>query len=361
MIKIFMIGMSTDKGGVESYIANLCGCLDERKYEITYCLPEMVIDGERWICPANRHDYIKYRAFWKKFYKENHFDVLYMNTCDIVSIDQLKFAKAAGIPVRIIHSHSTANQQGIGRKMSLFHRLSEKTSRENLHRYATHLFACSKSAGDWMFDGRDYRIIKNGIKMEKYGFNPDSRSQIRKKLGIENEELIGVIGRLDPQKNPLFSVDIAEAMVSKKPNAKIVFIGDGELRAEVESRIAEKNIKSNVIMTGAINNVNEWLSAIDCILMPSLFEGLPFALVEAQAAGLHCVVSSAVSEDANLTGLVEYLNLDESTEKWAETALSAAKKERVETQQKLVEAGYSIEDTAKTVSVIIENSVNKIS
>ncbi|MGN0572521.1 MAG: glycosyltransferase [Acutalibacteraceae bacterium] len=359
MIKIFMIGMSTDKGGVEAYIANLCSCLDKRKYEITYCWPEMVIDGKRWICPANRHNYIKYRAFWKKFYRENRFDVLYMNTCDVVSIDQLKFAKMAGIPVRIIHSHSTANQQEVGQKMSLFHRLSEKSSRANLHRYATHLFACSKSAGDWMFDGRDYRIIKNGISMEKYGFNPDNRSKIRKNHGIENEALIGVVGRLDPPKNPLFSVDIAEATVSKNPNAKIVFIGDGELRAEVENRIAEKNIKDNVILTGAVDNVNEWLSAIDCILMPSLFEGLPFALVEAQAAGLHCVVSSAVSDEANITGLVEYLDLDESTEKWAETALSAAKKERVDNTRQLIDAGYSIAETAKAVSEIIENSLGK--
>ena len=119
MIRFFMVGMSADKGGVEAFISNLCDNLPE-KFEVIYCLPHMEFDGKIWDCPPNRHNYIRYWKFWTRFFKENHFDALYYNTCDIVSIDMLRFAKAAGVPVRIIHAHSTSNQT----KLTMFHQLT---------------------------------------------------------------------------------------------------------------------------------------------------------------------------------------------------------------------------------------------
>ena len=93
MIRVFMVGMSTDKGGVEAYISNLSGFLSDENYEIVYSWPVMEVKGKTWVCPRNRHNYYKYAKFWKRFFKENHFDVVYYNTCDIVSVDMLKFAK----------------------------------------------------------------------------------------------------------------------------------------------------------------------------------------------------------------------------------------------------------------------------
>lgn len=356
MIRIFMVGYSENKGGVEAYIINLNENMDHEKYEVIYNMPEMIIDGKKWVRPKNRHNYLKYRSFWKRFYKENHFDVLYLNTCDVVSIDALKFAKAAGIPIRIIHAHNSGNQQGIEHKMSLFHRLSEKFSRKNLHKYATHYFACSKVAGDWMFDGREYRVVQNGINTNKYRFNKENRDKCRKMLGICNEELIGCIGRLSPQKNPLFTVEIASKIIEKNPSAKVVMIGGGELFDDVNKIIKKKGLERKVILTGAVDNVNEWMSAIDCLLMPSLFEGLPFVLIEAQAAGLPCIVSSTVSEEANITGLVEYVSLEENSEEWTEKVLLACKKVRIDCTQQLIDSGYSIGDTAKIVSNIINEA-----
>jgi len=358
MIRVFMVGYSENKGGVEAYIKNLCEHLDRDKYEFIYTRSEMVIDGKKWVRPTNRHNYIKYYTFWKKIFRENHFDVLYFNTCDIVSIDVLRFAKKADIPIRIIHSHSTGNQQGIEQKMNLFHQLSEKLSRKSLHKYATHMFACSQVAGDWMFDGRTYRVIKNGIQLSKYRFNENYRQKLRNLYGYNDEILVGIVGRLSPEKNPFFTVKILETLL-KKEGVRAVFVGDGEQRAEVENSVTEAGLSQKVRFVGAVDNVNEWMSTLDCLLMPSLFEGLPFVLVEAQAAGLSCIVSSAVSEEANLTGLVEYVDLKESTEVWADKILAACVNEIPDTTQQLIDAGYSIEDTAKTVSKIIEQSIEK--
>lgn len=357
MIRVFMIGYSENKGGVESYITNLASNLSKSEFEIIYSMPEMSIDGKMWRCPRNRHNYLLYRLFWKRFYNETGIDVVYYNVCDVVSIDQLRFAKAAGVPVRIIHSHSTGNQQGIEKKLSLFHRLSEKQSRRVLDRYATHFLACSEVAGKWMFDGRSFTVIKNGISLPKYRYSEAHREKIRAQIHAGMGKLVGIIGRVSPPKNPLFTVQILEQYLRAHPDDAAVFVGDGELREETEKAVREAGLAERVRFVGAVDNVNEWMSAVDCLLMPSLFEGLPFVLVEAQAAGLPCVVSSAVSEEANLSGELKYVGLDEPLSVWAEAVEQAVNRPRYDAEQKLIAAGYSIEDSAKEVTELIENAL----
>ena len=358
MIRIFMVGFSPNKGGVESYIVNLTEQLDSSEFEVILEMPEMIIDGKTWKRPKNRHNYIKYFLFWKKFFSENHFDVLYLNTCDIVSIDDLMFAKSAGIPVRIIHSHSTGNQQAIGRQLSLFHQLMEKHNRKTLDKYATHLFACSKEAGEWMFDGRPFEVIKNGVCLSKYVFSDYYRINLRKRYEFDNAKIIGVIGRISPVKNPLFAIRIIEELSKTEPYIYAVFLGDGELKPQAEAAVNEASLESVVSFMGAVDNVNEWLSAIDVLLMPSLFEGMPFVLVEAQAAGLPCVVSDAVSPEANITGCIHYVGLGEPISEWVHNILDAFNKSRQNNNAVLINSGYSIEDTANKVSEIIKSEIN---
>lgn len=350
MIRVFMIGMSTDKGGVESYIKNLCEHLDPREFEVIYSWPEMEIEGKKWIQPSNRHNYIKYIHFWHRFFKENRFDVIYYNTCDIVSVDLLKFAKRAEVPIRIIHSHNTDTQF----KKKWFHHITEKNNRKNIGNIATNLLACSEEAGRWMFGKNEFVVIKNGIDLKKYSYNIQFRDECRRKLGLDKEYLIGCVGRLDLQKNPLMSVDIMKQISMVNEMTKFIVIGDGELKEQVEQSIKAKEIEDKVIMLGARDDVNKWYSALDCLIMPSLFEGLPFTLVEAQAAGLPCVVSSTVSDKANLTGLIRYVSLEEELEVWANKVLEECQNERKDVAQQLKGAGYSITDTTEHVSKIIK-------
>lgn len=350
-----MVGMSTDRGGVESYIANLAAHLNSEEFQIVYDWPEIIVDGVIWKRPANRHNYFKWRQFWTKFFQTNHFDCLYMNACDIVSIDLLRFGRAAGIPVRILHSHSSGIQQGITQGLSLFHRICEWHSRKVLHKYATHLLACSQVAGEWMFDGRPFQIIKNGIDLDKYAYHDESRSKCRGMFNIDKDvPLIGCIGRLDPPKNPLRSVEIAKKILLMQPDAEVVFVGDGEMRSAVRQKVAEAGLENKILFAGAVDNVNEWMSAVDCLMMPSLFEGLPFVLVEAQAAGLSCIVSSAVSKEADLTGLLKFISLEASSETWAKEISAHCSRKRPDTRRQLAEAGYSIKDSVKAIEKIFQ-------
>ncbi len=347
-----MIGYSGNKGGVETYIDQLTAALPQ--YDIIYSLPVMMIDGKVWRRPTNRHHYLSYRLFWHRFFRENHFDVLYYNTCDVVSIDMLRFAKKAGIPIRIIHSHNSGIQQAIGTKLSFFHRLTEQYNRKVLDRYATHFFACSRVAGDWMFGGRPYTVIKNGIRISEYSYSEEKRKTIRKSLGLKDELLVGIIGRLSLSKNPSFSVKVLQTVIQKDPTANAVFLGDGELRQQAVKAVHDAGICDRVRFLGNVDNVNEWMSALDVLLMPSLFEGLPFVLVESQAGSLPCVVSSAVSKEADLTGLIRFVSLEETAETWAECILQCRTQPRFDTKQCLIEAGYSIENTARIVSSILQ-------
>ena len=195
--------------------------------------------------------------------------------------------------------------------------------------------------------------------ISKYKYSDVKRENCSSYLKTKKRKLIGCVGRLDPQKNPLFTLKIMEAVKEIDSDTAFVFVGDGELREALNAEIKKLHLENCVYLLGNRNDVNEWYSAFDCLLMPSLFEGFPFVLVEAQAAGLPCVVSSAVSEETNLTGLVEFVGLDDSVETWASKILNACEKGRKDTAKELIDAGYSIENTARTVSNIIEKYLER--
>jgi glycosyltransferase involved in cell wall biosynthesis len=207
-----------------------------------------------------------------------------------------------------------------------------------------------------MFGNRNFDVIKNGIELKKYEFNEIYRNECRAELDFKNSKIIGCIGRLDPEKNLSFSIDVFKHLLNKEPNSTLIFIGDGELKAELQNEVISKGLSEKIKFLGARNDVYKWLSAIDCLLMPSFFEGLPFVLVEAQASGLPCLVSSTVSSDANITGLVEYMDLETDKQQWADKLIELSKKERVDTTDMLISSGYAIESTAAFVSKIIDTA-----
>ena len=282
MKRIFMVGYSGNKGGVETYIDQLTKALPE--YEFILSLPEMTIDGINWHRPPNRHQYFRYRRFWHRFFRENRFDAVYYNACDIVSIDMLRFAKHAGVPVRIIHSHCTENQQFINKRRSLPHLVSEQINRKTLDCFVTHLLACSENAGRWMFGNRKYTVISNGIDPDKYRYRKEARKAIREQYGLGNHLLVGIVGRLSAQKNPAFALKILEALFWIEPSACAVFAGDGELREKTMEEARKAGIQDRILFPGAVDNVAEWMSAVD-VLLWSTTAGLAAFLIAAGCGG----------------------------------------------------------------------------
>lgn len=364
MIKVLVIGYSNNKGGVETFIKNVFTNMnrDNMEFHFTTSQPignnyEVLLESGAIIHDVieNRHNPIKYYKFWTKFFKENKFDVIYYNTCDIVSIDMLIFAKKAGVNTRIIHSHSS----GIQFELNAFHKIEERCSRRMLKKYVTNFWACSDVAGRWMFGNRKYKIIKNGINLERFHFNETLRNKKRQEFKLTDEDkVIVLVGRIEDVKDPLRALNIIEQYSLIRKNIKLFYVGTGVLEDTLKNEISNKNL-NNVSVLGSRDDVAEIMMASDVFLMTSKFEGLPFVLVEAQATGLPCVVIDNVSSESKITDLVEFVEKDADLDIWA-SKLDAALSRKIDREDYsaiVANEGFDIRNTAKMIEDFIKKNV----
>lgn len=259
---------------------------------------------------------------------------------DCLSSVILKSAKKNGVPVRIAHSHSSSQDKNLKYLIKLWYK-------RLIPKYATNLFACGKDAGDWMFGGANYRIINNAIAAKENVYNMQRREIIRAELGLNDAFVIGLTARFVASKNHSFLLDIFSAVVVMDASAKLLLIGDGDLRADIEKKAEGLGLSDKIIMTGIRTDVPDLLQAMDAFVIPSLYEGLPLASVEAQAAGLPCFISDKMPIECKKTDLVQQLSLSDSPETWAKAILNTKCMERRDTYQEIVDAGFDIESNAK--------------
>lgn len=357
--KIMVLGMSPNVGGVETYIMNWLRRVDQAKYEfyfpyhkkIAYKEELIKLGGKLIKLEATRHSPIKYYTKLKSIFEQYDFHAVYYNTCDIMSMDMIMMGKKCEVPVRIIHSHNSANIN----PPNLFHRFTENWCRKHLDQYATHLLACSEIAGNWMFDGRSFEVIKNGIDTNKFKFDEKTRNVIRDKMNLTHKFVVGFVGSLWEQKNPLFLIDVFQEVQKRKENAVLMIVGDGELKGQMQIKVEQACIADKVIFMGVCSNVNEIMSAMDCFLLPSKFEGLPFVLVEAQSNGLPCITSTNVSKESNITGEVCYLALEEELSIWTDSIIGKRMEHSRDKYSTIIkERNYDIVSTVKRLEEIFD-------
>lgn len=357
--RVMVLGMSPNVGGVETYIMNWLRNINHDKYEfyfpyyneIAYKEELIAMGGILLKLDVSRHNPIKYIKYIGNIFKHYKFDAVYYNTCDIMSMDMIMFGKKYGVPVRIIHSHNSANIV----KPNLLHTITEKWCRKNLDKYATKLLACSDVAGKWMFDNRKFEIVNNGINIQQRSFNSDVRVKMRKKLNINDNLVFGFVGSLWEQKNPLFLIELFSKIYAIENNAVLLIVGDGVLRTEMEEMTKQYVIEHAVKFLGIRSDVAELMSAMDRFLLPSKFEGLPFVLVEAQASGLPCITSTNVSKESDISGEVLFLDLELGANYWAEMAINHVMKfDREDYGEIISNKGYDIKSTVKKIEGYLE-------
>ena len=291
---------------------------------------------------------IKANIAYYKFFKSHDYKIVYADTENALRAVHLLMARLAGVPVRVLHSHNT--------QLQTRSRVSHFIARALRHLFrfsATHYFACSDLAAQWLFPPsvcrkKNYTVLQNGVNLNQFRFNPQVRSQLRAKLGIrDNQLLLGHVGRFMPQKNHGFLLEIFAAVAEKKPEARLMLIGDGAHRADAERKAAELGITGKVLFIGSVENVSDYLQAMDMFVMPSLFEGLPVTGIEAQAASLPCIFSDTITRELGITDLAEYLPIDEGVSPWVNRICCAdAASLRRDVENQIVRAGYSIDHTA---------------
>ena len=191
-------------------------------------------------------------------------------------------------------------------------------------------------------------MLNNAINAKKFVFCREARQQMRNDLHLsDNTVVIGHVGRFVEAKNHLFLIDVFADVHRRNPDSVLLLVGDGELRPSIEAAIQENRLQDSVILAGVQSEVAPYYQAMDVFVFPSLYEGLPVSVVEAQAAGLHCCVSSNVPSDAAITDLVEFIPLEYGAERWAEIAINRAQEPRENMLHAIQSAGFDVASTAK--------------
>ena len=327
MKRLLCIVNTMDTGGAETFLMKVYRALDKSKYQIDFCISSKTpgfydeeiksLGGHFFFAPLKSVDPIgNFVGIYKLVKSQKYMSVMRMSA-HALSVLELLAAKMAGAEKVILRSTNTQNAGG--RKSRLLHSMFAFMPKivPNVK------IAPSVAAAEFEFGKRAVakgkgRIINNAIPLDQYVFSEETRASVRQEYGIENKFVIGNVGRFSEQKNHLFLIDIFAEIVKENQNAILMLVGDGELRAKIEDKIEKLGLQGNVILTGVKSNVNELLMSMDVIAFPSLYEGMPNVIIEAQATGLNCVISDTITKEANVTGCVKYLGLAEGAAKWAE-------------------------------------------
>ena len=219
--------------------------------------------------------------------------------------------------------------------------------------FANVRIAPSVEAAEFMFGKNCIKkgkaqLVHNSLDTTLYSFDLESRNQLRKEFNIsEKEILIGHIGRFNHQKNHIFLIEIFKKYLKLNPRAKLVLVGDGELRSSIIEKVAECEISDSVIFTGVRKDVPQLLSAFDLFLFPSFYEGMPNTVIEAQSTGLHCIISDSITKDVNVTDLVSFVSLNNDSSVWANKIAEVQngnKQNRKQFHTIMKQKGYDISD-----------------
>lgn len=359
--RVLILDTVMDRGGAETMTMNYFRNMDRTKitydflvhrdYKAEYEDEIISMGGQIYrICPPYPQNWFKYIRSIKKIFKEHpEYRIIHCNMMEL-GYPAYMAAKKCGIPVRICHAHIAPDKVNITVKSIIRSIYKSKMKRE-----ITHKFACGKDAAKWVFGENnisDVVYIKNAIDSDKYKYRPEIASEVRKEFDLGDRFVVGHVGRFFLQKNHSFIVEIFRCIAQMDDKAVLMLVGGGELddaiMNQTKNAIKIAGLSDRVIFTGVRSDVDRLIQAFDVFILPSLFEGFPVVLVEAQAAGLKCVISDTVSSECDITGNIESISLNEDASFWAERILSYKKSYKKEDmQQTIIDAGYDIHSNAK--------------
>ena len=353
-IKVLVLDTVMDRGGAETMMMNYLRNMDRSKVQLDFMVNrEYKADYEDEIkelggkiyrmCPMYPQNFGKYKRQIREFLKAHpEYQIIHSNL-EERSYFALKEAKKLNIPVRISHSHNAPKGFDLKSIVRYYFRARLKPQ-------VTHMFTCGLEAGDWLYgkENRDKFIMQNNaIDAKAYEYNEEIEKKMRKEFDLEGKFVIGHVGRFFPQKNHSFLIDIFNEVHKKDKDAILMLVGGGELKEEIENKVKSLGLENYVRFTGVRSDVNNIMQCFNVFILPSLFEGLPVTMVEAQAAGLKCIISDKVPKQCDITGNVQVIPLEKSPEKWAEEILKYKDNYKKESMyEKIVEAKFDIKENA---------------
>ena len=355
-IRILHVIGKMDRAGAETLIMNLYRNINRGKVQFDFVVhsqkegdydQEIKSLGGRIFympnySPAN---IIGYKRAWNEFLKKNHeYKIIHGHLGSVASI-YLGVAKKYGL-FTIAHSHNTYSKFSI---KQLTYQISSYPTRY----IADYFFACSAAAGRERYGSKvirrkNYKILANAIQFDDFEYSENTRKKVRNSLGIRGKFVVGHVGRFNTQKNHEFLIEIFREIRKKKDNAVLLLVGVGEEQSKIYNKVEKYGMLEDVKFLGLRDDIPQLLQAFDIFLFPSMYEGLPVALIEAQAASLPCVVSSVITEEVDIKAdLIGFVTLDSSLAVWADKVIAFGNKERKSTRNSIEKSGYNIIEVAK--------------
>ena len=362
MKRVLCIIGGMNAGGAETFLMKVYRRLDKTKYQIDFAVVnDGVYDAEIQsaggrifhITPKTKGPIKNFNGIRQLVKREKYEYVLRVSQHSLSALELLA-AKLGGAKIRIFRSSNT-NVVSDSRMEKLLHRVFIYMPRL----FANVRIAPSTEAAEFMYGKNCIKkkkavLLHNGLDLTLFRYNESARKRIREELNIaEDAVIIGHVGRFYSQKNHEFLLDIYDSIHKKNSHTKLMLVGTGELENEIRAKVDRLGLNDSVIFTGVRSDVPDLLSAMDVFVFPSFYEGMPNAVIEAQAAGLPCVIADTITKEADITGLVSYLALSQPADAWAQAALDQVSAERQDTEKLFREQKYDIESVVSQFTQII--------
>lgn len=349
-------------GGAETFLMKIYRNIDKEKYQFDFIVSVKEkgfyndeiesLDGRIYYVPPKSKSFVKSFLGIRKIVKEQKYKyVIRVNEHSLSTLDLIA-AKLGGAKILIMRS-SNAGTAG-GKTNKILHRIFKFLPKiiPNVKIAPSSEAACYTFGKKQLNKGK-VKILHNAIPYEDFIFNQDIRNKMRKDLNIEDKLVIGHIGRFNEQKNHKFLVDIFEKIKEENKNAILLLVGKGNLENEIKKQVEELNLNDSVIFLGIRKDIPQLLMAMDIFVFPSLYEGMPNTVIEAQATGLKCIISDIITKEANITGLVNYVSINNTASEWKNIITENLNYKREDMSKIFKEKGYDIRDVSKKFIDII--------
>lgn len=353
MIRVLHFIPAYDIGGVESLIMSLYRNVDKSRVQFDFLVEtqewleefnEIVAYGGRvyQLKLLNKKKPLQYIKQIKNFFSQNAQDYSVLHCHNVErSLIVLYYARKYNINCRIFHAH-TDSFEGIN-----YERIVKMIVRLDIN-LSTHFFASSQATGDFQFkkDNKPYIVLKNAIDTKKFTFFPEKRDKMRLLMGFKNSFVIGHTGRFTYAKNHWKIIDVFVEIYQRLPSARLLLVGDGPTRQEIEKKVQTLGLSDVVVFMGNKKNISDILQCMDVFLLPSFFEGFCISLLEAQSVGLPCIASNIIPTEVQITELITKLDLNDNDKKWADAILSYQDYNRKSHHEIIVAKGYDANENA---------------
>ncbi len=367
-IRILQITGGMDMGGIENFIMNIYRNIDRNKIQFDFLIHQkekqvfedeiLFLGGKIFrISSLGNVGHFKFLKALKEFFLNHKEYKIVHSHYNTISGVILREANKCGVKIKISHSHTSYP------KYRLIERIYKNYSKSLINKNVDEKYACSQKAGEWLYGKKEkFTVINNGIDPKEYKFNEQVRKKIREKLKIKDDEiLLGHVGRFSNEKNHEFLIDIFKELYSKNKKYRLALVGTGNTEEKIKEKVKNLELKENVNFLGVRKDVKDLLQGFDIFSLPSIFEGLPVTLVEAQGAGLKCFIADTITREIDLQcGLIEFISLNKSAKEWAEIIDKNRNYIRKDTLESLKSHGYDMTENAKNLEDRYIELYNKI-